>query len=70
MRPRPVADVVGALLDHVGAALEETGDAERARRAAAGVLREGNGAVVQRRLLEEKGSLGDVVAECVRRTQG
>ncbi|WP_329131492.1 glutamate--cysteine ligase 2 [Streptomyces sp. NBC_00670] len=70
MRPRPVADVVGALLDHVGAALEETGDAERARQAAAGVLREGNGAVVQRRLLEEKGSLGDVVAECVRRTQG
>jgi carboxylate-amine ligase len=70
MRPRPAAEVVGALLDHVDEALVEAGDAERARETAESVLREGNGAVVQRRLLEEKGSLGAVVAECARRTQG
>ncbi|MDQ0785419.1 carboxylate-amine ligase [Streptomyces sp. B3I7] len=70
MRPRPAPEVVGALLDHVDTALNETGDAEHAREAAATVLREGNGAVVQRRLLEEKGNLGAVVAECARRAQG
>lgn len=70
MRPRPAAEVVGALLDHVDEALVEAGDAERARETAESVLREGNGAVVQRRLLEERGSLGAVVTECARRTQG
>ncbi|MGW7266977.1 glutamate--cysteine ligase 2 [Streptomyces sp. NPDC054842] len=69
MKPAPAAEVVRALLDHVGAALDDSGDAERARQAVVELLRNGNGARVQRELLEQTGSLGAVVTECVRRTQ-
>ncbi|MEU9189012.1 glutamate--cysteine ligase [Streptomyces sp. NPDC048484] len=69
MRPAPADDVVRALLEHVGPALDDSGDTDRAHTAAAELLRHGNGARIQRRLLEQTGSLGDVVAECVRRTQ-
>jgi carboxylate-amine ligase len=69
MRPAPAADVVDALLDHVGEALADCGDLERARESCARLLRDGNGARVQRELFERTGSLRDVVAECVRRTQ-
>ncbi|MFF7976386.1 glutamate--cysteine ligase [Streptomyces sp. NPDC007905] len=70
MRPRPAPDVLRSLLEHAGDALAESGDAERADEAVADLLRRGNGAVEQRRLLERTGSLRDVVTECVRRTQG
>ncbi|MFI8189126.1 glutamate--cysteine ligase [Streptomyces sp. NPDC085946] len=69
MRRMPAEVVVRSLLDHVGEALGDTGDLERAERAVAGLLRDGNGAQVQRALLERTGSLRDVVTECVRHTQ-
>ncbi|MET9393083.1 glutamate--cysteine ligase [Streptomyces sp. NPDC006624] len=69
MRRMPAASVVRALLEHVEEALDGTGDLERARDACAGLLRDGNGARVQRELLERTGSLRDVVTECVRHTQ-
>ncbi|MBL1084703.1 glutamate--cysteine ligase [Streptomyces actinomycinicus] len=70
MRPRPAAEVLRSLLEHVADALDGSGDAVRAERAVEEVLRVGNGAREQRRLLEHTGSLRDVVTECVRRTQG
>lgn len=69
MRPTPGADVVRALIDHVEDALADTGDLEMVRRTAAGLLEHGNGARVQRELVERTGSLSAMVAECVRRTQ-
>ncbi|CAL9653916.1 Putative glutamate--cysteine ligase 2 [Streptomyces sp. enrichment culture] len=70
MRRMPAETVVRALLDHVGDALAEAGDMERVREECAALLRRGNGARVQRELLERTGSLRDVVTGCVRRTQG
>ncbi|GGZ97004.1 glutamate--cysteine ligase [Streptomyces echinoruber] len=69
MRRMPADRVLHGLLDHVADALADHGDLEHAREAMAALLRDGNGARVQRELLEETGSLRDVVAECVRRTQ-
>ncbi|GGY34489.1 glutamate--cysteine ligase 2 [Streptomyces djakartensis] len=69
MRRMPAKDVVRALLDHVEEALADTGDLERAREACDELLRDGNGAQVQRELMERTGSLRDVVTECVRHTQ-
>ncbi|CAM5599135.1 Putative glutamate--cysteine ligase 2 OS=Streptomyces griseomycini OX=66895 GN=FHS37_003569 PE=3 SV=1 [Streptomyces griseomycini] len=70
MHRMPAEAVVRALLDHVAEALEDAGDLERAREGCAGLLRDGNGARVQRELLRRTGSLRDVVTECVRHTQG
>ncbi|MFJ4981374.1 glutamate--cysteine ligase [Streptomyces coeruleorubidus] len=69
MRRLPAEAVVRALLDHVGEALADCGDLERARTACEELLRDGNGAQVQRALMERTGSLRDVVTECVRHTQ-
>ncbi|MFH9011864.1 glutamate--cysteine ligase [Streptomyces sp. NPDC017943] len=70
MRRMPAETVVRALLEHVEEALDSTGDLEQARAACEELLREGNGARVQRELMERTGSLRDVVTECVRHTQG
>ncbi|MFI2200416.1 glutamate--cysteine ligase [Streptomyces sp. NPDC020192] len=69
MRPRPAADVVRSLLEHVGDALTDYGDAAAVEAAMAGLFGKGNGAREQRLLMERTGSLRDVVTECVRRTQ-
>ncbi|MGW8064135.1 glutamate--cysteine ligase 2 [Streptomyces ziwulingensis] len=69
MRRMPAESVVQALIEHVEEALAAGGDLDRARDGVAGLLRHGNGARVQRELLERTGSLRDVVTECVRRTQ-
>ncbi|MEV0253949.1 glutamate--cysteine ligase [Streptomyces sp. NPDC050732] len=69
MRPATSAEVVRVLIDYVRDALEDTGDLDLVRRATADLLKNGNGAQVQRDLLHRTGSLRDVVAECVRRTQ-
>ncbi|MFI6039425.1 glutamate--cysteine ligase [Streptomyces sp. NPDC051315] len=69
MRSAPAETVVRALLDHVGDALEDSGDLKRAREACAELLREGNGARIQREVWERTGSLRDVVTTCVRHTQ-
>ncbi|WP_251091921.1 glutamate--cysteine ligase [Streptomyces sp. Caat 7-52] len=70
LRPRPAAQVLDAVLEYAGDALTGSGDADRTARTVEELLRRGNGAREQRRLLEHTGSLRDVVTECVRRTQG
>lgn len=69
MRRTPAETVVRALLEHVEDALRDTGDLDLARTTCQELLRHGNGAQVQRALLERTGSLRDVVTECVRQTQ-
>ncbi|WP_336321813.1 glutamate--cysteine ligase [Streptomyces lavendofoliae] len=69
MRPAPADRVVHALFGHVEKALDENGDHALARQGIAGLLHGGNGARVQRDLLRRTGSLREVVAACVRRTQ-
>lgn len=69
MRPQPAEAVLRSLLEHTGEALEGTGDLDRAEEAVSTLLRRGNGARVQRELMERTGSLRDVVTECVRHTQ-
>ncbi|MET9445509.1 glutamate--cysteine ligase [Streptomyces sp. NPDC006610] len=69
MRPEPAGTVVEALLEHVGDALAATGDLDRARSSCERLLRDGNGARIQRELLERTDSLREVVVECVRHTQ-
>ncbi|MET9428406.1 glutamate--cysteine ligase [Streptomyces sp. NPDC003036] len=68
MRPAPAEAVVRALFEHVRDALEESGDVPATQEALAMLLKTGNGARVQRELLEREGSLRSVVTECVRRT--
>ncbi|MEV7194550.1 glutamate--cysteine ligase [Streptomyces sp. NPDC093510] len=68
MRPVASAEVVQALIDHVRDALEDAGDLDLVRRTTADLLKNGNGARVQRELLHRTGSLRSVVAECVRLT--
>ncbi len=68
MEPAPARTVVQALLQLVGPALEDSGDLDRARTLLARLLRDGNGARVQRAVFARDGSLRDVVHACVRRT--
>jgi carboxylate-amine ligase len=51
---RPAGDVVAVLLDHLGPALEESGDLPVVREGLDRLLREGTGAERQRRVLREK----------------
>ncbi|MEU6355516.1 glutamate--cysteine ligase [Streptomyces sp. NPDC047072] len=69
MHRMPAKAVVRALLEHTEEALADAGDLDDARASCDGLLEHGNGARVQRELLERTGSLRDVVTECVRRTQ-
>ncbi|MDX2850738.1 carboxylate--amine ligase, partial [Streptomyces sp. PA03-3a] len=69
MEPAPAEAVVRALFDHVRDALEDNGDLVPAQDALAGLLKTGNGAQIQRDLLRRTGSLRDMAAACVRRTQ-
>ncbi|GGV82082.1 glutamate--cysteine ligase 2 [Streptomyces griseoloalbus] len=69
MRRMPADAVVRTLLDHVAESLEANGDLERAREGCARLLRDGNGAQVQRGLMQRTESLREVVTECVRHTQ-
>ncbi|MEU9015040.1 glutamate--cysteine ligase [Streptomyces sp. NPDC048479] len=69
MRPAPAETVVRALFDHVRDALDYTGDLVQARDGLSTLLTTGNGARVQRELLESTGTLRNVVTECVTRTQ-
>ncbi|MEU6461666.1 glutamate--cysteine ligase [Streptomyces sp. NPDC046976] len=70
LRPRPAARVLYSLLDTVGDALDACGDTDRAEKGIEDLLRHGNGAREQRRIVEGGGTLRDVVTECVRHTQG
>ncbi|MDI9885527.1 glutamate--cysteine ligase [Streptomyces sp. HNM0645] len=68
MRPAPAETVVRALFDHVRDSLDAYGDTKPAQDALARLLGDGNGAAVQRAILERTGSMRDVVTECVRLT--
>jgi carboxylate-amine ligase len=57
-RPRPAADVIDALLDHVGAALDEAGDTDRVASLAHRLLDRGTGADRQREALRAHGAPG------------
>lgn len=70
LRPKPAHDVLDDLLEHVKEALADSGDTELVREGRARLEERGNGARVQRELLESKGSLRDVVAQCVAHTKG
>ncbi|MDG4865666.1 glutamate--cysteine ligase [Streptomyces sp. T-3] len=69
MRPVPAASAVESLLAHVRPALEDAGDFDGARSRLSRLLRDGNGARIQREVFERTGSLRDVVNECVRRSR-
>lgn len=70
MRPEPAPQVLRSLLAYTQDALTAADDADRAEQGITELLRRGNGAREQRRLLEHGGGLRGVVTECVRRTQG
>lgn len=69
MRRMPADSVVAALLERTGQALTDSDDLERARVGCAQLLDDGTGARIQRRLLEQTGSLREVVTACARHTQ-
>lgn len=69
-RPRPAWDVVDALLQHVGPALEAAGDLGRVTATLDRIRAEGTGADLQRTTLERTGQLVDVVAQAARLTAG
>ena len=64
------ADVLGALVDHIGDALDDLGDRDRVEAGVARLLADGSGATRQRRTFERTGQLVDVVAEAVRLSAG
>ena len=69
MRRMSAESVVRALLEHIGGALADTGDLERARETCVRLLKSGTGAQVQRELLARNRNLREVVTACVRHTQ-
>jgi len=70
-RPAPAAEVVGALLEHVRAALVDAGDEQRVTDGVMAILRRGTGAELQRRVYRETGGdLGAVVRAAVALTAG
>jgi carboxylate-amine ligase len=69
-RPEPSSAVANMLLEHVGDALADAGDAGTAAGLLAAVLARGNGAAFQRRAYERAGHLRDVVASAVAATAG
>lgn len=64
-QPRPAAEAVEALLDHVSPALEETGDLAEVRGIVAEILREGTGAERQRSLIAQGASYAELVSDAV-----
>ncbi len=69
-RPAPAADVLDALLDHVGPALDDTGDRQRVTDGVAALQRRGTGADLQRQVHRATGDLGAVVRTAVAVTAG
>ncbi|MCZ2805665.1 glutamate--cysteine ligase [Modestobacter sp. VKM Ac-2983] len=69
-QPAPAAEVVAALVEHVRAALRDSGDAERVEEGVAAVLRRGTGATLQRAVFGETGDPTAVVRAAVAATHG
>jgi glutamate---cysteine ligase / carboxylate-amine ligase len=61
--PRPAAEVIGALVEHVGPALEEAGDLTTVRDLMKAVLERGPGAQRQREHLDRTGDMASVVRD-------
>lgn len=61
--PSPARLVIDALLEHVGDALDESGDRERVASGVDGILRRGTGADRQRSVLSREGSLSAVMLD-------
>lgn len=68
-RPRPAAQVIGALLSRLRPQLEELGDWETVAELTHATLARGNSADRQRAMLAERGRLHDVVLGVVSETQ-
>lgn len=66
-RPAPAAEVLDALVAHVGPALEDAGDLGLVRELLDAVLRRGTGASRQREVLSRTGDLAEVVRDAVHR---
>ena len=64
-KPRPAAEIVHALVDHVRAALDATGDTELVERVVARLLRDGTTADRQRAVMAETDDLAAVVRDIV-----
>ena len=69
-RPRPAAEVLHGLVDHVRAGLRANGDEALVEKQVTRLLEEGNGARRQRAVLEKTGRMIDVVADLARVTAG
>ncbi|WP_307799430.1 carboxylate-amine ligase [Actinomadura nitritigenes] len=67
-RAAPVHEVVRALLEHLGPALDRAGDLETATRLLQHLLARGNGAQVQRAVYARTRDVTAVVSDAVRRT--
>ncbi|MCU1602096.1 MAG: glutamate--cysteine ligase [Frankiales bacterium] len=65
-QPRPAADVLQRLVQHVSPALEESGDLTRVREGVRQVLEHGSGAAAQRKAFAERGWGGVLATVAVR----
>lgn len=68
-RPVPAADAMGALLEHLGPVLRESGELAPAERAVRGLLAGGTGERAQREAASDGDGLADVVRAAVEATQ-
>lgn len=59
----PTEALVGQLINHVRPALEELGDYDMVREELARIIKQGNGAMRQRRAWQRRGEVSDVIAE-------
>lgn len=69
-RPRPAAEVIAALLDHVGPALRDCGDEELVLSGLRRINDRGVGATTQRRLAEQTHDLSDLTRAAAELTVG
>jgi carboxylate-amine ligase len=69
-RPAPAADVLGALLEHLGPALADAGDERRVADGVTALLRRGTGADLQRAVHRRTGDLAAVTRAAVAATAG
>ena len=65
-RPQPAPDIIEALLNHVRAALADSGDLHRVRSGLAAIMRRGTGEGRQRATLARTGKLSAVVTGAIR----
>ena len=67
-RPRPAADVVAALIEHIGPAARDLGDEDALLAGLDQVQSRGTGTMWQRRAYNSSGSLPDMIVRAADRT--